>query len=299
MAERYGGKFSPTGTPENAREGITPPKIKSAARGFRSRFLFIAILPMLIAAIIELIAGDLIGLVWELGAFLSLFLSIILLRGGIEAAEAYAMRKVARPPALPRKLLGGLFAGLGVGIGAYAGWGQGLIESIAAGGLATGAFLVSFGLDPMRKKGMEGMNEFEQQRVAKAVEKAEKLVKEMIDAAGRFSDRPLERRVEKLAHAARDMFRTIENDPRDLTQSRKFLSVYLKGARDATIKFADLYQHNRSTNARDDYQELLSDLEESFRDKRDILLLEDRTDLDVEIEVLRDRLKREGVRAKI
>ncbi|MEM7243115.1 MAG: 5-bromo-4-chloroindolyl phosphate hydrolysis family protein [Pseudomonadota bacterium] len=302
MAEPYGGKYSPDGTPKNARDGLSLPKggkIRSAARGFRVRFLFFASFFMFLAAIVELFAGNLIQMLWEMGAFALMFLSVFLLRGGILAAEAYNMRKVARPPSIPRKLFAAIVAGTGVFAAAWQGWGQGLFEAIGLGGLAGAALLFSFGLDPMKKKGMEGMNEFEQQRVAKAVEKAEALVAEMIDAAGRFGDRPLKRRVETLAHAARDMFRTIENDPRDLTQSRKFLSVYLKGARDATIKFADLYQHNRDTNKRADYEALLSDLETSFQEKREVLLLDDRTDLDVEIEVLRDRLKQEGLKAKI
>ena len=302
MAERYGGKYSPDGTPQNAREGLSMPKsgqIRSASKGFRVRFLFLATLFMFLAAIIELFAGNLIQMLWEMAAFVLMFLSAFLLRGGILAHEAYNMRKVARPPAIPRKLFASITAGAGVFIASWQGWGQGMFEALGLGGLAGASLLFSFGLDPMKKKGMEGMNEFEQQRVAKAVEKAEKLVTEMIDAAGRFGDRPLKRRVEKLAHAARDMFRTIENDPRDLTQSRKFLTVYLKGARDATIKFADLYQHNRNTEARADYEALLGDLETSFQEKREVLLLDDRTDLDVEIEVLRDRLKQEGLKAKI
>ncbi len=46
------------------------------------------------------------------------------------------------------------------------------------------------------------------------------------------------------------LFRTVEGDPRDLTAARKYLSVYLMGARDATVKFADLYAQNRNTKAR-------------------------------------------------
>ena len=41
---------------------------------------------------------------------------------------------------------------------------------------------------------------------------------------------------------------------------------------------------------------LLDDLEANFTGKTQKLLIEDRSDLTVEIEVLRDRLAREGVR---
>jgi len=68
------------------------------------------------------------------------------------------------------------------------------------------------------------------------------------------------------------------------------------GARDATIKFADMYARTQDTKARDDYEALLDDLEKSFSDRTRKMLLDDRSDLTVEIDVLRDRLQREGVR---
>jgi 5-bromo-4-chloroindolyl phosphate hydrolysis protein len=93
--------------------------------------------------------------------------------------------------------------------------------------------------------------------------------------------------------AARNLFRTVEADPRDLTAARRYLSVYLMGARDATVKFADLYARNRDPKAREDYLNLLDDLETTFADRSRRLLSDNRTDLDVEIDVLRERLKRE------
>ena len=65
------------------------------------------------------------------------------------------------------------------------------------------------------------------------------------------------------------------------------------GARDATVKFADLYARSRDAQARADYLALLDDLETTFADRSKSLLADNRTDLDVEIEVLRDRLKLE------
>ena len=145
---------------------------------------------------------------------------------------------------------------------------------------------------------MEGFGDYDTERVTKAIEKAEKLLSETVTASHRIKDRALEARIESLASTARDMFRTIEEDPRDLTRARKFIGVYLKGARDATVKFANLYTKNRDQDARLKYEALLSDLEKNFSAHRETLLLDDRSDLDIEIEVLQDRLKQEGVYAK-
>ena len=303
MAKKYGGKFSPDGTPDNARDGIEGQVNKFRGQkaynsNIRAKLLFLVPLPLLFAAIGELRVGDANGMLAELGAFIMLILAAWLLRDGLQAEDAYNARKVARPPAIPRKLFATALTGLGVATAAYFGWGQTLLPSIMFGVIAAGAHIVSFGTDPMKKKGMEGLSEFDAQRVAKAVDKAESLLNETITASKRFNDRKLEGRVESMAANARKMFRAVEEDPRDLTGARKFMGVYLKGARDATVKFADLYAKKRDTAARFDYAALLTDLEATFATQSEVMLLDDRTDLDVEIEVLRDRLKQQGVKAR-
>ena len=59
----------------------------------------------------------------------------------------------------------------------------------------------------------------------------------------------------------------------------------------ATIKFADHYAQTRDAAARTDYETLLTDLETTFAQKTTAFLSNNRSDLDVEIAVLRDRLK--------
>ncbi|MCP5086511.1 MAG: hypothetical protein GY952_06900 [Rhodobacteraceae bacterium] len=301
MAQRFGGEHSPDGKTETA--SAAPPVNKFRGRkvnnsNFRAGFLFVAPLPLLFSGIGELMAGNSLAMVIEFGALALLLLAAWLLRDGLAAETAYNDRKVARPPTIPRKSFASGLTGLGVALAAWGGVGLGLIPALVYGGLATAAHLVSFGFDPMRKKGMEGVSEFETERVAKAVEKAEALLKQTMQAANRIGDRKLEGRVETFASSVRDVFRAVEEDPRDLTGARKFLSVYLRGARDATVKFADIHSRNKDAAARRDYEALLADLETSFNSQRDKMLLDDRSDLDVEIEVLRDRLKQEGLRAQ-
>ena len=302
MTKRYGGKFSPEGAPDNAPDVAA---LHNKFRGkkvyqsnIRAKLLFLVPLPLLFSGIGALKAGDGTGIIYNWGALAALFLAAWLLRDGLQAEEEYNARKVARPPAIPRKIFASALTGTGVALAAFGGAHVALFSSLVFGVAAAVAHSLSFGIDPLRSKGLEGFDTFETDRVAKAVDRAEKLLAETISASKRFNDRKLEGRVENIASAARDMFRTVEEDPRDLVRARKFMGVYLKGARDATIKFADIYARNREPAARADYEALLTDLETSFTAHREVLLLDDRSDLDIEIQVLRDRLKQEGVSAK-
>ena len=294
MSQRYGGKFSQA----NATSGNGFRHRRVAKTYLRANLLFFAPLPLLFSGIAELRAGDAMGMIGELGALGLLLLSPWLLREGLKAEDEYALRKVAHPPAIPRKLFAAVLSGAGVLLAAWLGWGQPLFSSLAFGIIASGAHLFAFGLDPMRKKGMEGINAFDVERAAKAIEKAEQTLVEIHAAAIRFKDRMLENRVEQLAASVRDMLRIVEQDPRDLTRARKFLGVYLTGARDATIKYADLNARGQAVEARAEYVALIDDLETSFNTQREMLLLDDRDDLDIEIDVLRDRLKQEGLSAR-
>ncbi len=294
MAQRFGGKYSPNGSTSQAAKDGTTSSFKGATVdpvGARSNVLFIPPIVLAFTSINEGAIGLGIGLV---GAAV-LLLGAWLLRGGLTAQAAYNARKVARRPAFPRKIAAAGLAGVGVGIASFASE-PGVLAPIIYGAAATALHLGAFGVDPMRDKGMEGVDTFQQDRVARAVDEAEAHLAAMRDAIKRSGDRSMIARVEKFETTAKDLFRTVEEDPRDLTSARKYLSVYLMGARDATIKFADVYSRTQDAQARTDYESLLDDLELNFSARTRKMLLDDRTDLTVEIDVLRDRLQREGVR---
>lgn len=292
MAQRFGGKYSPDGS-RPAQGGGQPPRNpfdgKRVSRvGFRVNLLFVAAIVMLR----PLFSADPKGFVLAIISCAVMLLAAWLTREGLLAQEAYEARTVARRPALPRKLFGSVLTGAAVMLSGLASFDNPVYPAIY--GLLGGLLhFGAFGADPMRDKGMEGVDSFQTERVARAVEDAEKTLAGMRDAILRANDRHLTDRVDRFAQTARVMFRTVENDPRDLTSARKFLSVYLTGARDATVKFADLYARNRDAGARADYESLLDDLETNFASRTQALLNDNRTDLDVEIAVLRDRLKLE------
>lgn len=225
-------------------------------------------------------------------------LSAWLLREGLQAEAAFLSRKVARRPALPRKILAALGMGLGTALAviAHMTGGDSVLAPLLFGLCASALHLAAFGIDPLSSKGMEGIDTFQQDRVARVVEEAEKHLTAMTDAIKRAGDRQATAKLEDFQDSARTLIRTVEEDPRDLTAARKYLGVYLRGARDATVKFADIYSRTSDRAARDDYLALLDDLEQNFTARTQKSLLDDRSDLTIEIDVLRERLSREGVR---
>lgn len=302
MAKRFTGEFSPEGGTDD-RDSVrndrtaTVSSVSGSFRGAtrtqaggRVNFLFLVPFPLLWKAFLS----EPIVMAQYLVAFGLLILAAWLTREGIKAHEAYDERKVARRPALPRKIAGSIVTGLGLGLVGIAG--HGFVEAVIFAVLGAALHSFAFGLDPLKGKGMEGVDLHQTDRVARYVDRAEEHLTAMSDAIKRAGDRKIEARVEQFQAVARNLFRTVENDPRDLTAARKYMGIYLQGAREATVKFADLYARKPDAKARDDYESLLRDLEENFAARTDKLLSDNADDVTVEIEVLRERLQREGVR---
>ncbi|MGI1662684.1 5-bromo-4-chloroindolyl phosphate hydrolysis family protein [Palleronia sp. KMU-117] len=298
MAQRYGGKFSPDKAGRVPKTGAgqsgpgQPPfsgKRRTKAGG-RINILFFAPIPLALRAFQQ----EPTGLAINLAAFGILMLAAWLTREGLIAEEAYDARRVAKRPAIPRKIFASVLTGAGLFVAGLTA-NDSLLSPVIFAILGTVLHSLAFGIDPLKDKGIEGIDSFQSDRVARAVDEAEKHLKAMTEAIARTNDRALVTRVEGFQRTARAMFRTVEEDPRDLTGARKYLGVYLLGAKDATVKFADLYGRTRDQKARTDYEALLDDLEKTFSARTEKMLLDDRSDLDVEIEVLRERLEREGV----
>ncbi|MEY1556302.1 5-bromo-4-chloroindolyl phosphate hydrolysis family protein [Yoonia sp. R2331] len=289
MAQKFGGKYSPG--QGDGRESVDDRRVDAA--GARANILFI---PGLIVAFTAFGNGP-VSLALGLVAAADLTLAAWLLREGLRAEAAYDARKVARRPAIPRKMLASALTGSGVALAAYVG-DSGIFGSLLYGVVALALHVAAFGVDPLKNKRMEGVDTFQQERVARVVEEAEAHLEVMKGQIALLRDRKLETRVAGFQSAARRMIRTVEEDPRDLTGARKFLGVYLMGARDATVKFVDLAQRKTDPEARASYAALLDDLEQNFAAKTEKLLRDDRSDMDIEIKVLRDRLQREGVSLK-
>lgn len=256
----------------------------------RPKWITIAASPFLLSAFFQEPAG----MVMNLAGFGLIAAGMWLTGEGLVAEAAYDRRRAARRPAIPRKLFGGVMAALGLGIGAAE------PEALAGAGLIAVAGLalhwLAFGPDPMRDKGMEGAGSFQQDRVAKMIEEGQVHLDQMKDAIRRSGERRLEARVTMFEATVHELFDQVREDPAELGGVRRYMGVYLMGARDATVKFANLYARSQDPRARAAYEEFLNDLEKDFTARSRQLLEGDRSDLDIEMTVLRERLAREGVR---
>jgi hypothetical protein len=144
-------------------------------------------------------------------------------------------------------------------------------------------------------RGWKGIDRHQTDRIARKIEEAEKVLDEMSDAIRRARDRQLEGRVASFRTPCARCSARSRPTRATSSSARRYLGVYLQGARDATVQFADLYGRNRDPQVRTDYVEFLDDMENNFAKRTRAMLTDDRSNLDIEIEVLRERLNRENL----
>ena len=294
-AKRFGGQHSPGGAPA----APPPPASRFSgrkARSFSWRVLGLYIAPsgLILPGLEGLFTADMAKVLWAVCPYILLILSAWLTGQGLKAEAAFNERTIAKPPAFPRKTFAAALTGASLFIVCWLGIDLNMLIAMFYGALGVGAHLATFGFDPMKAKGVVGLPDEELDRVAAKLDQAERVVEETASAANGLRDRGLEKRIDALAYAARDILREIQSDPRDLRRSRRFLSVHLVGLRDATVKYADAHAKGAAGDLRDRYAALLGELETSFGAHREALLSNDQTELEVEIDVLRDRLKYES-----
>ena len=308
-AKRFGGAHSPGGDPTGAetsrRTRMTGGKAKpSGGPNVRSWIMFILPTPLLFAVLDAMLNSAPIRLILCLVAYAAFMLGAWLLREGQKAEAEFNARAIAKPPAFPRKICSAILAGIGVLLASWIGssggglmaFGVAALTAIIYAVLAVGLHLMAFGLDPMKAKGMEdrGIAAAEMERVSDALDKAENKLQSIESLARSLNDREISEKVTDLNATVREMIKLVEEDPRDLGRARRYLGVYLKGADDATRKYTNNHERLNDPALRAEYLALLTDLQDSFARGKETLLLDDRTDLEVEIEVLRDRLGQEG-----
>ncbi|MFO1424241.1 MAG: 5-bromo-4-chloroindolyl phosphate hydrolysis family protein [Candidatus Competibacteraceae bacterium] len=257
--------------------------------------MFLLPLPVLFAAIVALARGNLNGLLNNAAGYALFLTGALLLRHGLLMEAEYDRRRIAKAP-WPLKTLGGGVVALATGVTAWLGAGQHPIVAVAFGLAALLGCFLNYGFDPHAAKRFtdsEGVDVTD--RMLEALAQAEQSIAAIEQATRDIRNAEFNGRLRRIAGLARQILKLLEEDPRDLRRARKFLNVYLDGARQVTEGYARTHARASAPELEDNFRRVLTTIEEVFAEQQQKLLETDVSDLDVQIEVLTTQLKREGV----
>ena len=109
--------------------------------------------------------------------------------------------------------------------------------------------------------------------------------------AEKIEDRELKIKIDRAMDRAGTILDAIAEDPKDMRLARKFLVVYLDGVKQVCEKYlaVDASQIDDTTHAR--LYTLLDEVQTRFDKELERLRANDRFDLDVQIDALREQIK--------
>ncbi|MGZ9033323.1 MAG: 5-bromo-4-chloroindolyl phosphate hydrolysis family protein [Rhodospirillales bacterium] len=267
-------------------------RMRSTVRGW---WLYALPLPLAFDALVSLWTGSLGAMLSAGLAYGGFLVGATVARIGFLKEAMYDEKPFTSPP--PRyKALGAGIMALATAFAAYASAGHDLITSGAFAIAFIIGFFLLYGFDPrpgalVLPADLGG----EAKEIEAALREAYAKI-EGIEVAGR-QIRSLEfrRRLDRIVAGSRKVLAAIEENPRGLRRARRFINVYLDGARQVTEKYARTHAGTQAPELEQNFRQLLIDMESVCDEQHRMLTDSSIVDLDVQIEVLATRLKHEGV----
>jgi 5-bromo-4-chloroindolyl phosphate hydrolysis protein len=264
-------------------------------RSYRGVWLFLLPMPLLGAAVIALAKGALLKLVVNSVALAIMLYAAILARKGLAKEAEYNHRKVATAPRYPLKTAAAGLIALATTTVAYFSVDYSLTIAVCFGIGAFVGFYLLYGLDPREEKAVKISHGLTTEDVVRAVDEGRRAIASIEDANSRLNNPELSHRLERITELANKILTAIEEEPRDLRRARKFLTVYLDGAKRVTEGYARLHGNGQVGELEDNFRRVLVTIERVFNEQYARLQENNVLDLDVQIEVLKTQLEQEGV----
>lgn len=285
-----------------AGASILPRRLESLIRPGPQRvprrkgaLLWVLPLPLLLAAMISLGAGHFDRFLAEASGFALFMTAAWLTRRGIRDDYAEPQARFARRGRWPWKALGGALTALAAGITAYFAVRHGPAISLAFAAVTAIGFQLAYRFEPLGAQPALDVGDESSRRVAEALAEAEDRLIDLERTAASMTNPELKARLERLGIQGRAILDQIADRPTDLYRARKFLNVYLEGVQQVAQGYARTHQRADSRELEQNFRTVLMTVEEVFEEQRQRLLESDILDLDIQIEVLKKQLEREGI----
>lgn len=290
-----GPPIAPRRPPALRRGQPEPPPpvaaVRRALRSFSARGLLLYLLPLPLAAAvpISLLRGDYGRLGGEVAALALLYGGAALARRGLRGA-VYPRR--GRGRSWPLRTLAAVLVAAGAAVAAASAIGHPAPVAAGFGLAAFAGCALAYGLDrrPRPRRAAPADED-----AARVLRRAEEAIARIEAAGARLRDGELGARLARIAALAREVVALAAEDATALRRARRFLSVHLDGAGQVCESYTRTARRRAPAAIEEHFRGVLVAIEEALEAQRRQLLADDLLDLDVRMEVLEARLRREGV----
>jgi len=266
---------------------------------WRGWLLYILPLPLLPAAIIALMTDHTIAAIARaIGFGLAMFAATLIRKGIQLQIEGQQRRFKRRASTVPYRLIGAGVLALAMFI--VANWGifnqnYSMFDSLLFGlAVLLGCYLY-YEFDPAQKDPKIAAVGITTEELIELLDEAEERIGAIEQASKDINNVEFRDRLKRIVREARAILDTIEEDPVDARRARKFLKVYLDGAKQVTEGYVRVHRNEASPVLEDNFRRVLITIETVIAEQQEKLRENNTHDLDVNIEVLQLQLEKEGI----
>jgi len=265
---------------------------------WRGLLLYLLPLPLLPATISALADGETITALARAGGFALAMLAATFIRKGIRLQkEAQQRRLRRRASAVPYRMIGAVALAVGMFLVAWLGISSthNLVDSLLfALAVLVGCYLY-YDFDPAARDPEIAAVGITTEELVELLDEAEGRITAIERASKDINNVEFRDRLRRIVKEARVILDTIEADPVDARRARKFLKVYLDGAKQVTEGYARTHRNDDAPALEDNFRRVLTTIETVIGDQQAKLRENNESELDVQIEVLQLQLEKEGV----
>lgn len=272
----------------------TPKQLRRVKSKVVGLSLFILPLPLLLKTVLSLWTNQSADFAASGASWLLFLLAAIVCRRGLQAELMQADRPFVSRRASRLKMAGGALVVLATTVTALFAVGHGVPIALAYGLLAGLGYFLLYGGEAASKPTRRSLA-LEGGEVDTLLRQAYARLDSIEAARTGIASREFKQRLGGIVSGAERIIKLVADDPRDLRRARKFLTVYLEGAQRVTEEYARTHAGAGSPDLEHNFRTLLVDMENTCDEQYQKLLQHDVSDLEVRIEVLSARLRREGV----
>ncbi len=231
------------------------------------------------------------------GGLLGLFGgSLYCISMGLKDAKRYDGKAVAKAARFKGRIIGSAGLGLATGLtAAMRGADYGQIAMLAL--IASALSLIAFGIDPLKHKGLDTLEDRLDHKASQLRRSAEARVDKIRANVAPLGDAELMPHLSKLQSSVQRMLQAVEDDPTRARSLKKHLGVYLDGAVEASDRFLAVYRGTGDPETHARFRDLMRDLGNAFDRKATEYADQGRSKLDVQMDVLSESLARETARS--
>ncbi len=266
-----------------------------SSRSYNAWLLYLYSLPYLFSILSKLLQGELINLVLVSAIFLGVLISAVWMSTGIKNKSYYQARKYPKSTPFPMMFLASMVLGASSLCAAWLVGGYNLFAGIGFGVAAMVGCWLWYGLDHVKSKHISFSDINDAEAALDILQNSETLIINIEKSSLNIENAEMSQRLVKITKVARDVLKILYENPTKIRKARRFLNTYLTGAESVVERFAATHKENENLKLEENFREVLENIEIVFVEQYDKLISSDVFDLDVDIEVLKTLLKKQGI----